>query len=102
MKSPAFKLIALVGLVVGAGIGTYFWKTAPMREMLCCEQPELAWVQSEFKVDPKDMSRVAELHKAYLAQCGELCMRIEATNALVRKQLEADGKVTPEVEKLLG
>jgi len=101
VKKPLLRLVALIALAVVAGAGVYFWKTAPMRSMLCCDQPELAWLQHEFKVSDKDMDRVTQLHKAYLAQCEALCAQIEATNSLVRQQLEKDGAVTPAVEKLL-
>ena len=101
MKSPLLKLVALMAFAILAGAGVYFWKTAPMRSMLCCDQPELAWLQKEYKVADQDMARVTELHQAYLTQCETLCARIEATNTLVRRQLEQDGTVTPAVEKLL-
>ncbi len=102
MKYPGLKLIAALAIAVLAGTGVYFWKTAPARAMMCCDNPELAWLETEFKVSDRDMDKVAKLHEAYLAQCADLCARIDATNTLVRQQLAADGTVTPNVEKLLG
>ena len=96
-------IILLVGLGLGllAGTGIYFTRTASHRAMLCCERPELAWLQHEFKLSDEEFARVSKLHDAYLTNCSAMCARIAATNELVREQVARDGAVTPAVEKLL-
>ena len=102
MKRALLILRGGLGLGLLAGSGVYFSRTATHRAMMCCEQPELAWLQHEFKLDDADFARVAKLHNAYLDNCTEMCARIAATNDLVRRQIAADGAVTPAVERLLG
>lgn len=101
MKRALIILVAGLGLSLLAGSGVYFSRTASHRAMLCCEQPELAWLQHEFKLDNQEFARVVKLHSAYLTNCAELCQRIAATNNLVRQQFASDGAVTPAVEQLL-
>lgn len=96
-------LILLGGLLLSllAGSGVYYLRTASHRAMLCCEQPELAWLQHEFKLSDEDFARVTELHNAYLGDCATMCARIAATNVMVRQQFVGAGAVTPAVEQLL-
>jgi hypothetical protein len=102
VKSAFVKLVAALLVAALAGWGAYHWRTAPVRAMLCCQRPEIAWLQHEFKVNAKDADRVYQLHEAYLSQCAALCAQIDATNALIRVQLETAGAVTPDIEKMLG
>lgn len=102
MKRALLILLGGLALALLAGSGVYFSRTASHRAMLCCEQPELAWLQHEFKLDDAEFGRVAKLHNAYLNNCSAMCERIAATNELVRREIAADGAVTPAVERLLG
>jgi hypothetical protein len=90
---------AALGLLVGTGV--YFSRTSAHRAMLCCEQPELAWLQHEFQLTDTQFTQVQKLHNDYLAHCAELCNRIAATNELIRVQVSAQTAVTPETETLL-
>ena len=101
MKRPV--IIILCGAVLGllAGTGVYFTRTAPQRAMMCCEQPELAWLQQKFQLTDAQFTRVKKLHTDYLAHCAELCTRIAATNELVRAQISTATNVTAETEQLL-
>ncbi|HMP84252.1 MAG TPA: periplasmic heavy metal sensor [Verrucomicrobiota bacterium] len=101
MKRALLILVAGVLLGVLAGGSTYLVRTSPHRAMLRDSQPELAWLQHEFKLNDDEFERVATLHNAYLKQCAEMCERIAGTNQLVSRQIAADLAVTPEVERLL-
>jgi hypothetical protein len=94
-------VIILCGAALGllAGTGVYFHRTAPGRARLCCQQPELAWLQHEFQLTDAQFARVEQLHAEYLSHCAESCARIAATNALL--QITTATNVTPEMEKLL-
>lgn len=101
MKRVTFILLGGLVLSLLAGSGVYYLRTSSHRAMFCCERPELAWLQHEFKLNDDEFVRVAKLHNAYLKDCAAMCARIAATNSLVRQQLAGDGAVTPAVEKLL-
>jgi hypothetical protein len=75
--------------------------TAQHRAFLRQEQPELAWLQAEFKVAPEDFARISALHQAYLPQCAELCRRIANSEARIRTLLDQADQLTPEIEALL-
>ena len=96
-------IIILCGAVLGvlAGAGIYLNRTAPQRAMLCCEQPELAWLQRRFRLTEAQFVRVKQLHLDYVSHCAELCDRIAATNELIRAQIATATNVTVETEKLL-
>ena len=90
---------ALLGLAAGGGI--YLQRTAPERAMLCCQKPELAWLQHQFQLTDAQFARVEKLHTDYLAHCAQMCVRIDATNALLRAQISTVTNVTPRTKELL-
>lgn len=101
MKRPLLILVTGLALSLLLGAGTYYWRTAPERAMLCSDQPELAWLKHEFQLNDAQFARVSELHNAYMSQCAELCKRIAATNTLIRAEITSRAATTPELEKLL-
>ena len=101
MKRPLIIILCGAALGVLAGAAVYFAQTAPQRAMMCCEQPELAWLQQKFQLTDAQFTRVKKLHTDYLAHCAELCTRIAATNELVRAQISTATNVTAETEQLL-
>jgi hypothetical protein len=99
-RAPLILVCAVVlGLLLGAS--AYYWRTAPQRAMLCCERPELEWLKQEFLLNDAQFARVGEMHDAYLANCAEMCNRIDGTNALIRQVVASNKAVTPELETLL-
>lgn len=98
---------ALAILILGAGLGlftgaaTYWSMTAQHRALLRHKQPELAWLQAEFKIAPADFERISALHQAYLPRCAEFCQRIADCESRIRALLERSDAVTPEIEELL-
>ena len=101
MKRALLILLCGFGLSLLLGAGTYYWRTAPQRAMLCSEEPELAWLKQEFQLNDAQFAQVRDLHKAYMSQCAELCGRIAATNVLIRTEIATHTNVTPELEELL-
>jgi len=79
----------------------YFCGTARERHLMESEQPELAWLKSEFHLSDAEFKRVSEMHGAYFKDCEEMCMRIAAKNRELRELLARTNAVTPEVEKNL-
>jgi len=69
--------------------------------MLCCQRPELAWLQREFQLTDAQFARVEKLHVNYLARCAEMCARIDATNELLRAQISTATNVTAGTKELL-
>jgi hypothetical protein len=101
MKRPLFILLGGLVLSVVLGGVAYYWRTAPQRAMLCSDEPELAWLQHEFQLNDAQFDRVRGLHGAYLTDCAAMCLRIAATNALIRAEITAATNVTPELETML-
>jgi len=98
---------SLVIMVLGAAIGivaasaTYWSMTARHRAVLRQDQPELAWLQLEFKLSPEEFARISALHQAYLPGCAELCQRIADCENRIRSLLDESDRLTPEIEALL-
>lgn len=96
-------LILGAGLLVGAIAYCCFYLagTARSRAWLSSQQPELAWLKHEFNVSDAELSRISQLHDAYLPQCKERCRRIEGLNSKLTNAITSAGQVTPDIEKLL-
>ena len=97
-----FTILALgvVGAVV-AYYCLYLLGTATPRAWLRSQQPELAWLKHEFKLNDSEFARISQFHEGYLPQCKERCRSIEGLNNKLRKAIGATTQLTPEIEKLL-
>lgn len=96
-------LIILAGLLLAA-VGyacIYLHGTADQRSIEQSSRPELAWLQQEYHLSDTQFARVLELHNAYAPKCAEMCRRIDAKNAQLRKLLSATNLVTPEIKQTL-
>jgi hypothetical protein len=101
MKRPWLILLGGLALALAAYAGAYFSSSAKMRCMTTSAAPELAWLQTEFKLSDAEMDRVQKLHDSYLSACMERCQRIDAKNAELRTLLAATNVLTPEIEKAI-
>ena len=90
----------LLGAVLAYGL-FYFYGTARERHLMECDQPELAWLKSEFHLSDAEFQRVSQMHGEYLKDCEEMCTRIAAKNRELKALLARTNAVTPEVEKNL-
>ncbi|MBI4657845.1 MAG: periplasmic heavy metal sensor [Verrucomicrobia bacterium] len=97
-------LILLLGVTgaVAAYCGFYRMGTASSREWMRSAQPELAWLKQEFNLSETEFRRISGLHAAYLPQCREMCSRIEQQNGKLRKLLQVEEGMTPEIEAAVG
>ena len=96
-------LVLLLGLLLGAGAfsAVYYVGTAPCRNLMSNPQPELAWLQEEFKLTDAEFSRISKLHEAYLPRCAERCAIIEQQSKKLKELLSLNTPITPEIENLL-
>ena len=96
-------LILVTGLAVAAlAYGcVYFVCTASARHLQQSDRPELAWLKEEFNLSDAEFKRISELHAAYLPQCREMCLRIDAQNAHLQKLLAEATNATPEIDAAL-
>src|SRR4051812_33525318 len=87
----AINMLVLGLLAAVAGYSAfYFVGTAPSREILQEQRPELAWLKKEFSLSDAEYARVTELHAAYLPACQERCRRIAAKDAELRALLKTN------------
>jgi hypothetical protein len=96
-------LILALGLV-GAAVAfccAYLMGTTTPRALLKSAQPELAWLQHEFKLGDAEHQRISELHAGYLPRCMERCRRIDELNDKLAAALATAAQVTPEIATLL-
>src|SRR6266404_6012035 len=101
MKRPWVILVSGLVLAVAAHFGFYYAGTAKSRDLERNERPELEWLKQEFHLSEIDFSRVAEMHKAYLAGCAERCRLIDEKNEHLKELLATTNTITPEIEKAL-
>jgi hypothetical protein len=80
--------IALAGL---AYFTVYFFGTANHRELQNQENPELAWLKTEFGLSAAEYSKILELHYSYLPKCDEMCALVSEKNELLKKLMGDDG-----------
>lgn len=95
--------ILVLGLLgaVGTYCSTFLAGTVASRALLHSPQPELAWLQQEFRLTGQELARIAELHAAYLPQCMERCARIDELNTLLAAAIRAEPPVPANIESLL-
>jgi hypothetical protein len=95
--------VLLAGIVVCAAAfgGVYCWGTAPARRLMREEEPELAWLKAEFKLSDAEMTRITQLHEAYLPQCRERCRLVEEQNERLDHLLARAEGMTSEIREVL-
>jgi hypothetical protein len=101
MKRAVIILVLGTVLAVLGGAAVYCHETAPVRSMLCCQNPELAWLQHEFKMSDDQLAHVQKLDASYQASCAELCRRIRATNDMVRVEFASQKMTAAQLQPLL-
>jgi hypothetical protein len=101
MKSGLTILVAGLALCLAAFGGFYFFGTASQRDMIRSQQPELAWLQKEFKLSDAELTRITRLHDAYQPHCMEMCRRIDEQGRNLKALLNGTNTVTPAIEAAL-
>lgn len=100
MKRNFIFIFGLAASLV-AYAGVYFASSSRARDLQSRPQPELAWLKQEYNLSDAEFKRISELHEAYLPQCREMCMKIDAKNAEIRTLLETSTNVTSQVQTAL-
>jgi len=96
-------LILVFGLIAAAAAYgcIYLACTASTRSLQRSDKPELAWLKEEFNLNDAEFKRVSDLHEAYLPQCREMCIQIDAQNTKLQKLLAGATDLSPEIEREL-
>ena len=101
MRRSSFILGAGVIAALAAYCCSFMVGTTTNRSWLRSDQPELAWLKSEFQVGDTEIRRISQLHDAYLPKCEERCRRIDALNNTLTNAITSNDRVTADIEKLL-
>jgi hypothetical protein len=101
VKKTVNILLLGLGLGLAAFLAFYYFGTASCREIMHSDQPELAWLKKEFRLDDAEFRRITRLHEAYLPQCAARCHRTEQLTQKLRQLLSQSAEVTPEVQRIL-
>ena len=96
-------LILVLGIVAAAAAYrcVFFACTVSARNLQASDKPELAWLKEEFNLSDTDFRRVSELHAAYLPQCRDMCLEIDAHNVKVQTLVSGATNMTPEITAAL-
>ena len=63
--------------------------------------PALDWLRQEFKLTDEQFAKVSERHLAYRPTCEELCARVMASYAKLKKLASVGKQVSPELKAAL-
>ncbi len=100
MRLPAGPVVFAAVAIGGA---VFFWQSHHPRSAYdkVPGQPELIWLQEEFRLSPVAMDRITQLHHGYTAECERMCEQINANDAAVRQLVMANRTITPKLEAAL-
>jgi len=90
-------IILILGLLAAAAAYgcVYFVCMSSARSLQQSDNPELAWLKEEFNLNDAEFKRVSELHAAYLPQCRDLCLELDANNVKLQTLLSGATNITP-------
>jgi len=97
-------LLILFAGIIGAALAYcafYFAGTKHERHLMESEQPELAWLKTEFGLGEAEFKRISEMHGAYLQDCEQMCHRIAVKHRELKHLLARTNAMTPEIEQNL-
>ena len=98
MKNNLFILVAILLLAVAGFCGYYHFATTGASTMLSRVDGEMEWLRHEFKLTDAQFEKIKELHAAYRPHCEQMCGRIANARARLDHLIDANHRVTPEVE----
>jgi Spy/CpxP family protein refolding chaperone len=99
-KGPAILVLGILASIA-AFAAVYYLGTLHCRDMMRGAKPELVWLKHEFKLTDAELSRITQLHEAYLPLCHERCKRIAEQDEKLQQLLAHSAFVTPEIQALL-
>jgi hypothetical protein len=101
MRKGLIILLGGLAMFGFAWFATYQAGTFSLRQADRDRNPELLWLQQEFRLGASEYGRIRELHDAYLPACRLRCQAIHEVSTRIRRELSRQAKVTPAVEQLL-
>lgn len=84
------------------GLAAFFGTRAVLhwqcqKDKIGCATPEIAWMRKDLGLNQETFARVAELHRAYLPVCAEMCRRIDASGKKLHNLASQHHAVGPEL-----
>ncbi len=79
----------------------YLAGTATKRSVEKSDNPALAWLKHEYRLDDAQFARLCALYRAYRPKCMEMCRQVDATNAQITKLIGSANAVTPQLKRAL-
>jgi hypothetical protein len=101
MRRAIATLLIALSVALGGYSALYFTRTATARALQTSEDPELAWLRNEFKLNDSEFQRVRQLHQAYLPECARMCAEIGSANAELQELVIKTNTVTLQMEEKL-
>ena len=101
MRRPWLIILAGLMLALGAYWGSYRACSSNWHAIEASQEPELAWLKTEFHLSDAEFARVSALHEGYLAGCAERCRQIDEKNTHLKHLLAMTNAITPDIERTL-
>lgn len=86
----SFFAVTLMAMCVLSFSGMSRWRVHRANQ----DRDQLVWLRSEFNLSEAELSRIRELHEAYLPQCEAMCVRIATKRNELSMELERGSEVT--------
>lgn len=89
MKRGIFMFVSVLAL--GAlTCGIFWWQGQ--------QQSTVRWLQKEFRLNDEQTQQAAEIHKAFLTDCMDLCDQIRASDERLQALVQSSNSMTPEIQ----
>jgi hypothetical protein len=98
MKKALLLICLAVAIAVGGYRAYFYCATMPTRCLLAQPGGELEWLRCEYHLTDAQFARVKQVHGEYAERCDVMCARIAKANAHLNELIEANSKLTPEVQ----
>ena len=97
------KFIILLTLVTVVGLASYYYCYHRAMASVVVVTPdgtdaELAWLKSEFRLDPAQYEKVVTLHHAYRPVCADHCTRYVAAHRRLDELLKNSADWSPDMD----
>ncbi|MFZ2281070.1 MAG: hypothetical protein WAW39_24940 [Prosthecobacter sp.] len=90
-------LAGLMGFVVSRQQCRCAWNERTATQERGSQLPGLEWLRHEFGLSNEQFTKVSELHLAYRPICENLCMKVMASHAKVKRLVGGGTQVSPDL-----
>ena len=98
------RVVSILVLALVLGSGAYFISYHLVQRTFCnapdANEPT-AWMHQEFRLSDNQYAQIKNLESDYHPRCVELCTQIEQSHLALKKLIQANSGLTPEVEAAL-